>query len=129
MADNNTTAASSAAKDKAQTTSDAAIASASAQIRKTASEANDKSEAPKRSRAELAADIQNTRDELAATLDAIETKLNLPKQARRAAHRAGNKLRVLRDENPAVLAIGIVGAAAAVAGIVWLGIRSLNDQR
>jgi hypothetical protein len=116
-------------KSKDKTPSDAAIASASAQLRKTASEANDKPEAPKRSRVELAADIQNTRDELAATLDAIETKLNLPKQARLAAGRAGNRLRVLRDENPAVLAAGAVAVAAAIGGIVWLGIRSLNDHR
>lgn len=86
-------------------------------------------QADTRSAAELARDIERNRDELAATLDAIEYKLNLPRQARAAAARAGDRIRLLRDENPAVLAAGAVAVAATVGGLVWLGVRAVLNRR
>jgi hypothetical protein len=82
-----------------------------------------------RSKAELARDIERNRDELAATLDAIEYKLNLSRQAKAAAARAGDRIRLLRDENPTVLAAGAVAVAAAVGGLVWLGVRAMLNRR
>ena len=64
-------------------------------------------------------DVQRARNELAATLDAIEYKLNVPK-------RTAERIERLRADNPLAL-IGIaVAAAAAVAGVVWLIVRSVS---
>lgn len=64
-------------------------------------------------------DVDRARAELAATLDAIEYKLNVPK-------RTAERIQRLRKENPAALA-GIAAAAAmAVAGIVWGVVRLLR---
>ncbi|KRC46686.1 hypothetical protein ASE16_14790 [Leifsonia sp. Root227] len=64
-------------------------------------------------------DVQRARNELAATLDAIEYKLNVPK-------RTAERVERLRTDNPLAL-IGIaVAAAAAVAGVVWLIVRSVS---
>lgn len=57
-------------------------------------------------------DVDRARDELAATMDAIEYKLNVPK-------RASERIQRLRAENPLALAGIAAGAAAAVAGAVW----------
>lgn len=64
-------------------------------------------------------DVQRARNELAATLDAIEYKLNVPK-------RTVERVERMRKDNPLAL-IGIaVAAAAAVAGVVWLIVRSTS---
>jgi len=64
-------------------------------------------------------DVQRARNELAATLDAIEYKLNVPK-------RTAERVERLRTDNPLAL-IGIaVAAAASVAGVVWLIVRSVS---
>jgi hypothetical protein len=68
-----------------------------------------------RSSGDPAADVAAARAELAATLDAIQDKLNVPKRIRAAAH-----------ENPLGLAAVGVGAAAALAGAVWLLVRVLR---
>ncbi|MEO6200115.1 MAG: hypothetical protein ABIX44_03020 [Cryobacterium sp.] len=76
-----------------------------------------------RSLGDLRADAARARAELASTLDAVETKLNLPKQLRITRRRITLGLRKLGDENPAAL-IGVAVAAAVVAGTaVWLGVR------
>jgi ElaB/YqjD/DUF883 family membrane-anchored ribosome-binding protein len=58
------------------------------------------------------------REELAATLNAIEDKLNVPKQFGKATDRAKVKIAELREENPQAL----VGGAAAVALAVGAGV-------
>lgn len=67
--------------------------------------------------------VASTREELQATLDAIEDKLNVPKQ-----------VGVLRDKamksyesNPVPWIIGAVGAAVVVAGLVAWAILSDDD--
>jgi len=80
-------------------------------------------EAPQRSKAELQADIEKTRADLRATLDAIEFKLNLPKQARHAAHRVASRVRRFKDGNPVGFAVGVAAAVVAVGGAAFLGFR------
>jgi hypothetical protein len=82
-----------------------------------------KAAAPERSQAELHSDIEKTRADLRATLDAIEFKLNVPKQARHAAHRLKSSLARTRQANPVAFAAGVAGAAAAVVGVAVLGFR------
>ncbi|MGN6762090.1 MAG: DUF3618 domain-containing protein [Leifsonia sp.] len=57
-------------------------------------------------------DVDRARAELAATMDAIEYKLNVPK-------RTAERVQRLRAENPVALAGIAAGAVAAVAGAVW----------
>jgi hypothetical protein len=79
---------------------------------------------PQRSKAELAADIATTRDELRATLDAIEFRLNVPKQARHAAHRLKSGVNRFREANPVGFAVGVAAIAVAVTAAGVLGFRS-----
>lgn len=74
-----------------------------------------------RTHAELKADALRNRAELAATLDAIEYRVNVPK-------RVSNRLRVLREENPAALAAIGVAIVAVVGVAVWLGVRSFGNR-
>lgn len=78
---------------------------------------------PQRSKAELHADIEKTRAELRATLDAIEFKLNVPKQARHAAHRLKSSLARYRRDNPIGFAAGVGAAVVAVGAAAVLGFR------
>ncbi|AAT88192.1 hypothetical protein ATY41_07635 [Leifsonia xyli subsp. xyli] len=57
-------------------------------------------------------DAERARAELAATLDAIEYKLNIPK-------RAAECVRTLRRENPLAFAGIAVGAAIVAATAAW----------
>ncbi|MEN0086339.1 MAG: DUF3618 domain-containing protein [Leifsonia sp.] len=61
-------------------------------------------------------DVDRARAELAATIDAIEYKLNVPK-------RTAERIQRLRKENPAALVGLSVGVAVAVGGIVWGVVR------
>jgi hypothetical protein len=61
-------------------------------------------------------DVDRARAELAATMDAIEYKLNVPK-------RTAERVQRLRAENPVALAGIAAGAVAAVAGAVWGVVR------
>ncbi|GAA0965732.1 DUF3618 domain-containing protein [Frigoribacterium faeni] len=67
---------------------------------------------------EIELDIARTREEFAATLDAIEDKLSVPAHARRL--KAGVKKRFADDPKPVVAAAaaGAAGVAAIVAGVV-----------
>lgn len=81
---------------------------------------------PKKSRAELKADAANARAQLAATLDAIEDKLNVPKQIGLAAERTGDRVRTLAADNPLALAGIALGVAAAVGLGVWAIVRAVS---
>ena len=81
-----------------------------------------------RSLAELRADAARARAELAATLNALDHKLNVPKQIRIARRRITLGLHRLGEENPVALA-GVAVAAALVAGsAVWLGVRKITER-
>jgi len=80
------------------------------------------------SKTELRADAMAARFELARTLDAIEYKLNLPKQVRNRALLLKRRLHRLGEDNPAALA-GIAVAGALVAGAaVWLGVKAVQNR-
>ncbi|RZU66906.1 uncharacterized protein DUF3618 [Microterricola gilva] len=84
-------------------------------------------QAPRRSRAELQADAARARAELAATLDAIEDKLNVPKQIGLAADRTGARVRRMAAENPLALGAVALAAATAVGLGVWAIIRAVRN--
>jgi hypothetical protein len=79
---------------------------------------NEKGPRPGASIPEIELDISRTREEFAATLDAIEDKLSVPAHARRL--KASVKRRYADDPKPVVAAAaaGAAGLAAIVAGIV-----------
>ncbi|WP_241975959.1 MULTISPECIES: hypothetical protein [unclassified Cryobacterium] len=81
-----------------------------------------------RSKAELRGQASDARAELARTLDAIEYKLNLPKQFRYKSRRAVLRLRRMRDENPLALAGLAAVAAAVLGGSVWLGANAVRRR-
>lgn len=60
---------------------------------------------------------ERARAEFAGTLNALEDKLNLPKQARK-------KWRALADERPGAAVAVAVGMVAAVGITVWLVVRA-----
>lgn len=82
-----------------------------------------------RSTAELRADAERARAALAGTLDAIEYKLNVPKQVKINTRRVTLGLHRLGDENPAALAGIALAAAATVGTCVWWGLRAVLDRR
>ncbi|NEN05543.1 DUF3618 domain-containing protein [Diaminobutyricibacter tongyongensis] len=69
-----------------------------------------------------ASDVEKARADLAATLEAIEDKLNLPKQARLAVDRARRRVQGLRENPTALVAVAAV-AAVLIGGAVWLIVR------
>ncbi|GLI27098.1 hypothetical protein ARHIZOSPH14_13400 [Agromyces rhizosphaerae] len=80
------------------------------------------------SRVEARAEAAVARADLAATLDLLEDKLNVPKQAALAKERAMARFRRMRSDSPGTL-IGIgIGAVAVVAAGVLLVVRALGDD-
>jgi hypothetical protein len=73
---------------------------------------------------ELRREIERTRAELAATLDAIEDRLNVVSRARVGFGRARHRFVRFTREDPILL--GIIGAAAAalVAGVTWAAVAA-----
>jgi hypothetical protein len=73
---------------------------------------------------ELRSDIESTREKLAQTLDAIEDKLNVPKQAKRAVERAREAWDKVNKENPVVV-YATAGAVVLAAGglLAWRLVR------
>lgn len=67
----------------------------------------------------LQAEAAARREELTATIDALEDKLNLPKQARLAVARARQSFRA----NPVPWVAGVAAVATAVVGAIVLGRR------
>jgi len=73
----------------------------------------------KKTQAQLNADVKRARSDLAATFDAIENKLNLPRRFKRGTKQTSDRLRVLARENPVLLATLAVGAVVTVGGAIW----------
>jgi len=80
------------------------------------------------SQEELTAHLKRTRAELAATLDAVEEKVNVPKRLDKAAARLQARLRTMRRENPAALAAIGAGAVALAGLIAYAGYRSITRR-
>ncbi|MFB9307910.1 hypothetical protein BJY17_002620 [Agromyces hippuratus] len=70
---------------------------------------------------------QQARAEFAETLNALEDKLNVPKQVGIRTERAKRKLRRFADEQPIAAVVVAVGVVAAVGIGVWLVVRSKLD--
>ncbi|MDH6235529.1 DUF3618 domain-containing protein [Cryobacterium sp. CG_9.6] len=81
------------------------------------------------STAELRAEAMHARAQLASTLDAIELKLNLPKQLRIKKRRFHLSMLRLGDDNPVALAGIALGTALSVGTVVWLGARAVLSKR
>ena len=64
------------------------------------------------------------RDELAATLSALEERLNVPKRAARATARAKRRAQRFADEQPGAALAVAIGVVAAVGVGVWLVVRA-----
>ncbi|OUE30197.1 DUF3618 domain-containing protein [Clavibacter capsici] len=77
-----------------------------------------------RSRTELKLDIQHTREEIAATLDALEAKLNVRRRAKDGIADLRRRLRRTADEDPLLLVAVGVGAVVVVGGVVWAVART-----
>lgn len=78
---------------------------------------NDQS-APKRSAHELGRDIENTRRELAETLDALEYKLDVPARLGEWADARKTQLAKATEDSPATVIGVAVGAVVVIGGII-----------
>ncbi|HSP51294.1 MAG TPA: DUF3618 domain-containing protein [Cryobacterium sp.] len=79
-----------------------------------------------RSKTELRDEATRARVELAQTLDAIEYKLNVPRQMRVRSRLLKVRLRELGEKNPLVLAGIVLGGVSAAVGAVWLGVKAVR---
>ncbi|MFT2752513.1 DUF3618 domain-containing protein [Clavibacter sp. Sh2088] len=77
-----------------------------------------------RSRTELKLDIQHTREEISATLDALEAKLNVRRRAKDGIADLRRRLRRTADEDPLLLVAVGMGAVVVVGGVVWAVARA-----
>ncbi|MCM3659241.1 hypothetical protein M3147_18460 [Agromyces mediolanus] len=68
--------------------------------------------------------VVDARAEFASTLNALEDKLNVPKQLGIRVDRAKVKARVFADRNPAGAVAVAIGAVVVVAGVVALVVRA-----
>ena len=85
------------------------------------------------SQEELRARAARARRELANTLDAIEYKMNVPRQLQASTSRITAMLRGLGRDNPLAL-VGVaagaaVSAGASVGGVVWAIARMVQRRR
>ena len=67
---------------------------------------------------------QQARAEFAGTLNALEDKLNVPKQVGIRVDRAKSAAREFYDEQPGPAIAAAVGLVAAVGTVVWLIVRA-----
>ena len=72
---------------------------------------------------DISSRVASTRADLESTLDAIEDKLNVPKQVGELATKAKDSY----ERNPMPWIIGAIGAAVAVAAVVAWAILSDDD--
>lgn len=68
---------------------------------------------------------EEARAELAAALNAIEDKLNVPKRVSAATENAAESMRRTARRKPVPFALGATATAAAVGGIVFAIVRKL----
>lgn len=69
--------------------------------------------------------VESARAELQAALNAIEDKLNVPKQAEKATVKA----RLFARDEPGKAIAVVAGIALAVGGLVWLAVREITAPR
>ena len=71
---------------------------------------------------------ERARREFAATLNALEDKLNVPKQVRRSTARLKVRLQQFTDEQPGVALAVSAGVVEVVGATVWLVVRAVVDD-
>jgi hypothetical protein len=79
-------------------------------------------------REQLRAHRAQTRAQLASTLDALEDKVNVPKQLGKASRRFGRRVQTLRRENPVLLA-GIAAGVVAAIGVTAYVVVKITSKR
>jgi len=72
---------------------------------------------------ELEAHLVATRAKLASNLDALEDKVNVPKQLDKATRRLRRKVQTMRQDNPLALAGIVAGAVVAVGITAYLMVK------
>lgn len=77
------------------------------------------------SRVQARINAERARRDFADTLNALEDKLNVPKQMSRASARTRVKLRRFAKEQPGAAVAAAAGVALAVGGVVWLVVRNV----
>jgi negative regulator of sigma E activity len=77
-------------------------------------------------RLEAKVNSERARADFAGTLNALEDKLNVPKQVRITSERAKVELRRFANEQPVAAMAVAVGVVAAVGVTVWLVVRAVT---
>lgn len=80
-------------------------------------------------RLEARVNSERARAQFAGTLNALEDKLNVPKQVRRKTADLKVKARRFADENPVGAVAVAVGVVAVVGVTVWLVVRATVDGK
>ncbi|WP_159607293.1 DUF3618 domain-containing protein [Agromyces humi] len=80
-------------------------------------------------RLEAKANSERARREFAGTLDALEDKLNVPKQLQRKTAVAKVRWRRFANEQPGAAVAAAAGVALSVGVVVWLVVRAAVDGK
>jgi len=80
-------------------------------------------------RLEARVNSERARAQFAGTLNALEDKLNVPKQMRRKSAELKVNARRFADENPVGAVAVAVGVVAVVGVTVWLVVRAAVDGK
>ena len=81
------------------------------------------------SKKELEAYLENTRAKLSSNLDALEDKMNVPKQLDKASRRLRRKVQTMREDNPLALAGIVAGAVIAVGITAYLMVKISTPKK
>lgn len=81
------------------------------------------------SKKELEAYLENTRAKLSSNLDALEDKMNVPKQLDKAGRRLRRKVQTMREDNPLALAGIVAGAVIAVGITAYLMVKISTPKK
>jgi len=80
-------------------------------------------------RLEAKVNSERARREFAGTLDALEDKLNVPKQLQRKTAVAKVRWRRFANEQPGAAVAAAAGVALSVGVVVWLVVRAAVDGK
>jgi ElaB/YqjD/DUF883 family membrane-anchored ribosome-binding protein len=79
-------------------------------------------------RLEAKQNSERARRQFAGTLDALEDKLNVPKQVQRKTAEARVRWRWFANEQPGAAVAAAAGVAVGVGLVVWLVVRAAVDR-
>ncbi|MEN9751148.1 MAG: hypothetical protein RLZZ600_195 [Actinomycetota bacterium] len=81
------------------------------------------------SRKELEAHLEATRAKLASNLDALEDKMDVPKQLDKATRRLRRKVQTMKQDAPLALAGIVAGAVVAVGITAYLMVKISTPKK